>query len=328
MESEFPDGLEGVVSLRMAAYSTLRGFCSTPAASSRMRQWVANGVAQAWSNGGFRGLQTDGVYRAQLYWWHQDAGFHGAPTQNIVLDWLPDDGEAEEVALQYLADAMSEFGDETEIQLLPFQQRAVDYLLSQRFTVLGHILMGESQRALARVVSLLDPPEDLGHLGLSVKPIRRSDVDAILELQHVVFTHAPWACWFGTSTHYIDTVVRPMLEERRESANFCIWRGEKLLGAFGADIERNHPFWGDIAGVDVVLHPSIQKQGIVKTAYRRLLTTLVDRGVDHFKGGTVQPAVFRLAEVMERRTIGLHLHRRDVPKPPTDVGLSSFLRSS
>jgi hypothetical protein len=293
-----------------------------------MRSWVANGVAQAWSNGEMRGWHTNGQHRAHLYWWHEPRGFHGAPTQNIVLDWAPGDREAEQVAISGLREALTEFGADAEIQLLPFQQRAVKLLLSEKFTVLGHILMGETQVALEQLLSRLQPPKMLKHLGLTLARARSCDVEAMLELQRSVFAHDAWACWFGTEPHYIDTVVRPMLDGTRESANFCIWRDSEIVGSFGADIERQHPFWGDIAGVDFVLHPSIQKQGVVKTAYRCVLEELAASGVGYFKGGTLQPAVFELAKLMGRYSVGLHLHRRQVPRPPTEFDISSFLLSS
>jgi len=293
-----------------------------------MRTWVVNGVAQAWSNGDLQGWSSGGQHIAHVFWWHQNPGFHGAPTQHVVVDWQPGNHEAEAVAIEGLYNALPSLGADAEVQLLPFQNQAVTLLMSSGYTVLGHVLMGRTGSASERLVSALQPPEDLSHLGLRLAMARPGDTNAILTLQKDVFAQDPWACWFGANPHYLDTVVKPMLEGTREAVNYCIWRGSELVGSFGADIEREHPFWGDVAGVDFVLHRSIQQRGVVKTAYRCILGELLRRNVKYFRGGTLQPAVFRLAKVMGRYSVGLHLHRREVPQPPEHLDVSSFLQSS
>ena len=43
-----------------------------------------------------------------------------------------------------------------------------------------------------------------------------------------------------------------------------------------------------------MLHPLIQKKSVVKTVYRVMLESMINRGVRVYKGGTAQPAVMGL----------------------------------
>ena len=316
LQRRFPDTCDPVVQLRMEAYSSVSGFRTTSAAREKMRRYITAGIASAWSNGALYGWHDATQHRCHLYWWHEAYGFHGSPVQQIVLDWLPGDSAAEACALQALQDVLLEFGEHAEIQLLPHQYQATELLLKNGFSVLGEVLLGECHTALERLERRYSPSGTLDHLGLRLERARPEDTEAILALQVEVFTLEPWACWFGASEQYLNSIVRPMLDGRREAINYCIWEQDRLVGALGADIERDNAYWGPIAGLDLVLHPDIQGRGVIKTGYRRLLRDLSDAGIQRFKGGTLQPAVQGLGQVMGRQRISTHLQRRSAPQPP------------
>ena len=89
--------------------------------------------------------------------------------------------------------------------------------------------------------------------------------------------------------------------------------GTTVRGVLGCDIDE-HPLWGLSGGMDLVLAPTLQGRGLIKTGYRALLRALEARGVTKFHGGTSQPGVLALGLRMDRQFVGLNL-RQATPRP-------------
>lgn len=167
------------------------------------------------------------------------------------------------------------------------------------------VVIGEVKASLERLMAALDPPSDLTHLGLSLKSLSTAqEVDAVIELKRLVFSAHPESCFFGAWPSYLACEREALLEGLRSTdPTWLIVRGGDVLGYFSAHLSQKPPFWGSRAGLDVILHPSIQGQGIIKTVYRHLLSELAARGVQAFIGGTSQPSVMGLSKIMEREIL-------------------------
>ena len=72
---------------------------------------------------------------------------------------------------------------------------------------------------------------------------------------------------------------------------------------------------GGYAGLEIMLHPLIKKKSVVKSVYRVMLESMIERGVDVYKGGTAQPAVMGLGKLMERPVFSWVLRKRTAFTP-------------
>ncbi|MCA9538278.1 MAG: GNAT family N-acetyltransferase, partial [Myxococcales bacterium] len=144
------------------------------------------------------------------------------------------------------------------------------------------------------------PPRDLATLDF--QPLTEAFIDPVIALKHRIFAAHPEYCWFGADPRFLAREAAGMRAELAAGRCFdeIILREGRLVGFIGLGIQHGNAFWGSTGGLDLVLDPEIQGQGVVKTAYRRVLERLVAEGVAVFKGGTSQPAVLALGRRMGR----------------------------
>ena len=229
----------------------------------------------------------------------------GKPLINGDFEFSLERVEVVDELLEWLA-ARSEVADETFIIHLGRAYRPLlGRLQGMGLGLDAIVVIGEVGPSLDRLVAATNPPPDLNHLGLSFKRLSSAqEVDAVIELKRLVFSAQPEFCFFGAWPSYLACERGALLEGIGSSdPAWLIVRGGDILGYFSAHLSQEPPFWGSRAGLDVILHPSIQGQGIIKTIYRTLLGELRDRGVRHFIGGTSQPSVLGLSKIMERETL-------------------------
>ena len=96
---------------------------------------------------------------------------------------------------------------------------------------------------------------------------------------------------------------------------WVIYRERTFLGNFSYTVQSANPLWGHSAGLEIMLHPLIQKKSVVKSVYRVMLESMIERGVDVYKGGTAQPAVMGLGKLMERPVFSWVLRKRTAFTP-------------
>ena len=99
-------------------------------------------------------------------------------------------------------------------------------------------------------------------------------------------------------------------QERQSTQLWVIYRERTFLGNFSYTVQSANPLWGHSAGLEIMLHPLIQKKSVVKSVYRVMLESMIERGVEVYKGGTAQPAVMGLGKLMERPVFSWVLRKR------------------
>ena len=96
---------------------------------------------------------------------------------------------------------------------------------------------------------------------------------------------------------------------------WVIYRERTFLGNFSYTASTRSIQWGHSAGLDIMLHPLIQRQSVVKTVYRLMLESMIERDVKVYKGGTAQPAVMGLGKLMERPLFSWVLRKKTAFTP-------------
>jgi hypothetical protein len=223
--------------------------------------------------------------------------------RNLTLAYSP---RSEKKALVWAAKKIRtiHFSTRVQISLTPQQDKALGRLLSrQGFTDRHEILLGKTDRALRGLVRAKNPPRDLKHLGLEVRPLKTSQISHAINLQRRVFLREPKNGYFS---HTQTQLARDQQEYRKALANksgliLGIFRGKKILGFAGLFIKDK-----DSAGFTLCFHYSIQGKGIAKTVYLLLLEHFKKHKIKYFYGGTAQPAVKGLGKIMGRRLVAVH----------------------
>jgi L-amino acid N-acyltransferase YncA len=149
----------------------------------------------------------------------------------------------------------------------------------------------------------LKPLENLNHLNLDIRQISsKAQLPEVLKLQkyiarkfrsHGYFSHTP-------AQLESDRLQYQKMISKKSGMILGVYQKDKLRGLMIAGIY-DHPGFGKIGGFSFFLHPSIQGLGITKTGYLLLLKYLLKYKVKTFTGGTSQPAIQSMGNVMKRR---------------------------
>ena len=250
--------------------------------------------------------------------WRQKTSWYGASLQCCTLDFDWTNPQAVIWATQKLLEIRPKLDLDCELMLSARYGSILGVALSTGLGIDSVILLGHPQKSLQLLVDEFDPPKQLGHLNLDIRPIQnRREVDHIIRLKKDYFTAHPEFCWFGA---YDDHLIQHrqeleravlltkrgklnknrVLDEKQKTHIWVIYRGKTFLGNFSYTIQSASPLWGNSAGLDIMLHPLIQKKSVVKTVYRIMLESMIEQGIEIYKGGTAQPAVMGLGIVMKR----------------------------
>ena len=260
--------------------------------------------------------------------WRQPTSWYGTSVQYCALDFDWTDQQAVMWATQKLLEVRPLLTEDCELMLSARYASILGVALGTGFGIDSVILLGDPQRSLNRLVEQYDPPNILGHLNLDIRPIKsRREVDHIIRLKRDYFTAHPEYCWFGAQEEHLKQhrheLERSVLLSRRGKSEseidqtqiWVIYRNRTFLGNFSYTVQSANPLWGHSAGLEIMLHPLIQKKSVVKTVYRVMLESMIDRGVRVYKGGTAQPAVMGLGILMERPVFSWVLRRHTAFSP-------------
>lgn len=191
----------------------------------------------------------------------------------------------------------------TEIKLSPEQDKVLEPTLKNTgFTIRYEILLGNTSKALSKLMRAKRPPKDLKHLGLELRALKsEDDLRKALKLQKCVATKAKAHTYFA----YTPAQLR---KDKKEYKSLIIDNRGLLLGVFKGSILLGLMIVGahgengpeQHGGLSFFLHESIQGMGITKTGYRLMLEYLKKKKIRSFYGGTSQPAIQAMGKVMGR----------------------------
>lgn len=228
----------------------------------------------------------------------QQVFFTRAPYSQLARDWL-----REQFWLY-----RKELEKDTTLYLLESERDMLDDLYRAGFFINSRVTQGCPKRALTGLVETYNPPMDLDHLGLEVRNLGMKDIEGICKISRAEFRKNPQFGWFVTSKTFQKQFRKSLLhqlssKEGKETQLAVFTNRGKIVGHAGAYISPT-PFYGLGAGADITLDSKIQGMGIVKTLYRRNLEVLVRRKVRIIRGGTAQPGMLKLNQIMGRKTHG------------------------
>jgi hypothetical protein len=251
----------------------------------------------------------DGRIKGYVMHWHQDESWYGPPIQNCALDFDWTDPQAILWATQKLLELQSELGEHCELMLSSRYSSILGVALGAGFQIDSVVLLGRPQESLDRLTHRYAPPDHLGMMNLIVQPLtNRKEVEKIIQLKRTYFTQHPEFCWFGAHDRHLgrhkDELIKAIRQRRQGLTGpihaWVLHREGEFMGSFSYSEERDNALWGHVAGLDIILHPRIQRKGVVKTAYKIMLESMITQGVTLYKGGTSQPAVMGLGKIMNR----------------------------
>ena len=256
--------------------------------------------------------------RGYMMVWRQPTSWYGSPVQYCALDFDWKDSRSVMWATQKLLELRPSLDDECELMLSARYYSILGVALGAGFGIDSGGLLGDPQRSLDLLMEHYQPPSRLGHLNLDIRPVsNRREVDHIIKLKREYFTAHPEFCWFGAQEEHLEQhrteLERSVLAARRRRQEeeeeilhedstelWAIYRERTFMGNFSYTASSESIQWGHSAGLDIMLHPIIQRQGVVKTVYRLMLESMIERNVKVYKGGTAQPAVLGLGKLMDR----------------------------
>ena len=251
----------------------------------------------------------DDRLKGYLMHWDQQESWYGPPIQNCVLDFDWKDPSAVLWATQKLLEIQPYLGPHCELMLNARYASILGVSLGAGLHIDSVVLLGNPKESLKQLKLNCAPPEHLGYMNLEIQPMmNRREVEWAVKLKRQYFTSNPQYCWFGAHEVHLQQYKKELVDavrcrrkgQKGSAQAWAIYREDTFLGAFSFTEEENHPLWGHFAGVDIMLHPRIQKKGVVKTVYRIMLESMVENNVSVYKGGTSQPAVMGLGSMMKR----------------------------
>lgn len=240
--------------------------------------------------------------RAQLFIFHDPEAWFGGPCTPVFLDRAPSDSGALAFFDAALTRLAAHLGDDSLLEVAADDLELVALCQRHGFGIDSLVLVGDPKLARERLPHAALPPE------LALGPIQSAHIPAVVELHREVFTRDPERCWFGAYPSHLERLARSLEQDR--AGQLGLFSGERLVGHFGVDIQRRHPFWGTVGGLELLLAPELVGRQLARPLYSALLDQLVQSGCNTMKGGTNQPAVLHLGCVMGRPWHTFNLRRQ------------------
>ncbi len=296
--------------LRYAALTSFEQYASTKRSLEVVKNFLKNGLVAVHKNlGALHLYEVDGQIKAYLLYWYQTESWYGPPVQNCVFDYDWRDQSALLWMSHQLIESKIHFSDRCEFMVGARYAQMLGVLLGMGFGIDSVVLLGHPKEALQQLMLSYAPSHHLGYMNLAVQPLQyRHEIEAIIHLKRAYFTKHPEFCWFGAHEKHLLLQKEELINALRDSKQgkepktwvWVLLREGVLMGAFLYSEEQRHPLWGHSAGLDIIFDPRIQHKGVVKTAYRIMLESMVKRNISVFKGGTSQIAVMTLGKTMNR----------------------------
>lgn len=276
-----------VAALRHACLAQHPQYQNTAAARARLRSDAVTFLRHAQI---FEELPRE----AYLLSWFEPVAWHGAPAQMVWVDHAPTQRAAE-----WACDRMRALyrSPHFECSLDAHYPALRATLLDLGAGIDSVAMLAHTREALDRL--LADKPVARTHPAVEIRALRPADIDAAVDLSRQVFGQSPEYCWFGALPAFLEERAAGLMAPG-EGVHEVLWQGDRIVGYWSAEIDES-ALWGRSAGMDFVLLPEVHGLGLARVGYRRLLEQLMALDVPVFRGGTNQPPVLHLAEIMGRR---------------------------
>lgn len=250
-----------------------------------------------------------GLRAAVAFWWESESWYQ-APCQVGALDLRLDDPDAWAWVGARFAQWGDELGDAFDLTLDAAYAPLLDTLRPLGFGVDSVQLVGAPELGLARLEPTVEDPEPWRRHGLSRVELAPEHVAEVVALKTAVFRDQPQYCWFYSNPGFADVDAASIRDGiGRAPAYVLVDGGGAVRAYFGASIDADNAFWGVVAGMDLAFGPNVRGRGLLRAAYRVLLSDLVARGVRVFKGGTSQAPVMHVGRELGRDVLAWTVRR-------------------
>ncbi|MFA6236752.1 MAG: hypothetical protein WC635_05435 [Bacteriovorax sp.] len=166
------------------------------------------------------------------------------------------------------------------------------------------ILEGNTKIALANLIKEKNPSDNLAHLGLDITEIStQKQIKEAMKLQKIVGTKYKGHTYFSHTKTQLQKDKKEYVGiiANKNGLLLGVYREKKLLGLMMAGMYGSKSPSKCMGGFSFFLHPTIQGLGVTKTGYLLLLKFLAKKKVAKFHGGTSQPAIQSLGQIMKRK---------------------------
>lgn len=316
--------LSPLVQLRAEVAARTPGWRDGAPARRRLTRQLLHGLGQEGSlDIHARGNRLLGFV---MSWW-EACGWTGGPLHRVLVEVEPGSPIAADWATERILALGTVLDGPLDLRVNVEQHLLRRRLIDAGLGVDSVRLVGAPGPALVMLQARWDPPPTLEHLGLAIVPMAPHHVDDVIGLRRRVFRAQPEYCWFGAMPGHLERLRRELQRPSPHERHRVVLAGGRVVGIVSASLASD-PCWGRMAGLDLVLDPTIQRRGVAKTAYLRALDWMVDQGVDCVHGGTAQPAIMHLGRALGRVPFETN-HRRGVafPRAHFDPSLGPAPRS-
>jgi len=241
----------------------------------------------------------------------------GIPEVRVAILCDPNFAEAQTWVAEVLSRLAPQLDPHCTALLDAADRTLLSTLLPLGFGVAKLDLVGSVQVALSRLRGKTIQP---AVRGVSFCETTLSQALEVSTLMQSFFLAHPELGWGGPapSAEQQATMDARELESLERSlsrgpkTDFNIVRDGKLLGYFGFHAHMGHPLLGNAGGVNIMLLPQIQGQGLGKAAYLHMLEKMSAMGIGTLYGRTSNAGVIHIARGLGRRVRRIVL-RRDGP---------------
>ena len=316
--------IQAMVDLRFRAYSRHPEFLATATSRAAIARFLGAGYLEAQARGVVEVRYQGAEIEAYCLLWPEEEAWFGRPSWWCAIDYRTEH-PANRLWVEEVVGRHPEFAHPDFHCELDAAYRGLLPTLMQRGLGIDAITyLGSPKQALEALLATRNPPLHLKAMGLEIAPLSSGrEIAQVLALREAYFRAHPEYCFFGASAEFLAGLKTELIGILSKHEPFyVILRGDRVVGYFSADIEESHAYWGRVAGMDIILDPSLQGRGIVKSVYAILLRELVNREVQVFKGGTSQPSIIGLATLLKRPRLAFCL-RQDATFPPEHFGLNA-----
>lgn len=297
------------IDLRMEVMAQLSAFRGTEADRQEVKEITEKALRRDRRDEDQRWTATLGAEALVLRDTAVYVDFLGCEIDHVRIDYRLGSDAARDFVVATLLDWVPSFTTKTIFNLEGGYAELLPEIYKLGMFLDSTIFIGDPARALAPIADY--PADDLFlKSGCTTRKMATTDdVMGIAQLKLGIFRQNPELCWFYLNEGHQEferKQLTALLEQPEDIHRHLIFKNDQLVGMYGFDAS-DAPFWGKIAGMDFAYLPAIRGLGLGKAGYKHLFEEMIAHGVDHYIGGTSNPAVLNMAKTFGRQVLQYHL---------------------
>lgn len=297
------------IDLRMEVMAKLSAFQGTEADRQEVKEISEKALLRERRDEDQRCKATPGAEALVLRDRTVYVDFLGCEIDHVRIDYRLGSDAARDEVLATLREWAPSFTKKTVFNLESGYAELLPEIYKLGMFLDSTIFIGDPTRSLAPIADY--PADDLFRkAGCTTRKMATADdVTGMAQLKQGIFRQNPELCWFYLNEGHQEfehKQLTSLLEQPDDIHRHLIFKNNQPVGMYGFDVS-DAPFWGKIAGMDFAYLPAIRGLGLGKAGYKRLFEEMIAHGVNHYIGGTSNPAVLKMAKTFGREVLQYHL---------------------